>query len=88
MGGAQKFMLRTEDILEKSLKHKKLPLWNIYSHINGLYQIFQAKSTLFNNFLQFSKSQLIVYAAYKPHFSGRTKYFFIFIFFTFSFPFL
>jgi hypothetical protein len=31
------------------------------------------KQPLFNNFLQFSKNQLNVYAAYRPHFSGQTN---------------
>jgi hypothetical protein len=46
-GTAEKFMLRIENIREKSLEHKKLPLWNICFHIKGLYQISGAKSTPF-----------------------------------------
>jgi len=67
-------MLRIQNILKKSLEHKKLPLWNICFHINGLYQISRANTTFFYNFLQFSKNGFSVYSAHRPHFSGRTNY--------------
>jgi hypothetical protein len=69
--GAQKFMLRIENIRKKGLEHKNLPLRNICFHVNNLYHI-RGKIKPFLNFLQFSKNQLSIYAVYKPHFSGRT----------------
>ncbi|HBH86581.1 MAG TPA: hypothetical protein DDY17_03120, partial [Syntrophaceae bacterium] len=47
VGGTEKFMIGIEHIRKKSLKHKKLPLWNICFHINDLYQIPEAITTSF-----------------------------------------
>ena len=35
-GSTKQFMLRIENIRKKGLEHKKLPLWNLYFHINSL----------------------------------------------------
>jgi hypothetical protein len=45
--GTEKFMISIEHIRKKSLKYKKLPLWNICFHINDLYQIPEAITTSF-----------------------------------------
>jgi hypothetical protein len=59
MSGAEKFMLRIEDIREKSLKHKKLPLWDICFHINSLYHIPEGKTSLFQQLSSVFKEPIL-----------------------------
>jgi len=44
-GSTKQFMIRIQNIRKQGLIHKKLPLWNLYFHIKGLYHIFQEITT-------------------------------------------